>query len=188
MATTIRQIAKFLDNRRWKYMVDEDNFRVLTSVEAAYVEQFVIVIQLHEDGRFLQFYVPRLFGDAQEHQPQESIFHKLLALSWNTKLLQWESDLMNGEVRAAIKCPLEDAPLTEKQFNYCLSRLIPMVDQVAMPRIKAVMAAAESIRPLAQIFHPSPTLPLPGGTKGGCKKFIDVEFFNSSTLITESVF
>jgi len=142
MATTMRQIAKFLDNRRWQYMVDEDNFRVLTSVEANHVEQFVIVIQLHEDGKFLQFYVPRLLGDAQKYQHQESICHKLLALSGNTKMLQRESDLINEEVRAAIKFPLEAAPLNEKQFNHCLSSLINMVDQGLMPQIKAMMATS----------------------------------------------
>jgi len=140
MATTTRQIAKFLDNHHWKYIVDEDNFRVLTSVEADNVEQFVIVIQLHEDGKFLQLYAPRLLGDVQENQHQESIFRRLLALSWNTKMLQWESDLIDGEVRAVIEFPLGDAPLTQKQFNHCLSSLIHLVEQVAMPRIKAVMA------------------------------------------------
>jgi hypothetical protein len=45
---------------------------------------------------------------------------------------------MDREVSASIVFPIEDASLTEQQFNR-LSALIHIVDQTAMPRIKAVL-------------------------------------------------
>ncbi len=59
------------------------------------------------------------------------------------KLLRFEYDPTDGEVRAAIELPLEDAPLTERLFDRCLSGLIQLVDQQAMPRIKTVLATGE---------------------------------------------
>ncbi len=140
MATTIKQIAQYLSNRNWKYMVDGDNYSIFTGVKADSIKDFLIVIQLDEEGKFLRFCAPRLLSDAHKHEHRELIFRTLLALAWNHKMLQWESNLIDGEVRAVIELPLEDAPLTEKQFNRCLSSLIYLVDAVAMPRIKEVMA------------------------------------------------
>jgi hypothetical protein len=139
MATTIVQIARYLNNRSWKHEVDEENCRIFTGVKSETINHLMIVIQLQEDGKFIQFYTPDILSGIQEHEYRELIFRTLLSLSWSTKMVQWEYDLTDGEVRAAIEFPLEDVPLTERQFNRCLNSLIHLVDSVAMPRIKEVM-------------------------------------------------
>jgi hypothetical protein len=63
----------------------------------------------------------------------------MLSISWETKMLQWEYDPSDGEIRAIIEFPLEDSILTEKQFNRCLHGLIQLVDNVAIPRLAEVM-------------------------------------------------
>ena len=143
MATTIKQIAQYIDNLHWQYQVDEDTSSIVTGVSAKNIENFKIVIHLQEDGQFLKLYTPQLFVGVQEHEHRELIFRTLLALTWDTKMLQWERDLIDGEVRAVIEFPLEDAPLTEKQFNRCLSSLVRLVDEVAMPRLQQVMATGK---------------------------------------------
>lgn len=55
-------------------------------------------------------------------------------------MLQWEYDPSDGEIRAIIEFPLEDAEMTERQFNRCLHGLVQLVDEMAMPRLKHVMA------------------------------------------------
>jgi hypothetical protein len=67
----------------------------------------------------------------------------MLAISWETKMLQWEYDPSDGEIRAIIEFPLEDSILTERQFNRCLSGLIQIVDTIAFPRLQEVMETGE---------------------------------------------
>lgn len=140
MAATLEQIARYLDRLDWRYEVNEAKSRIFTGVQAEHVEPFAIIIQLQENGEFLRLCAPRVLSGVGEHEYRELIFRALLSLSWRTKMLQWEYDLADGEVRAAIELPLADAPLTEKQFFRCLNCLVQLVDEVAMPRIKQVMA------------------------------------------------
>lgn len=80
-------------------------------------------------------------------------------------MLQWEYDPSDGEIRAIIEFPLEDAILTERQFNRCLDSLVELVDEIAMPRLQTVMEVgedpgdiAEGERLLLQLQQESPGL------------------------------
>ena len=55
-------------------------------------------------------------------------------------MLQWEYDPSDGEIRAIIEFPLEDAQLSERQFDRCFDGLVEMVSDWALPRLKEVMA------------------------------------------------
>ncbi len=138
MSATLAQIARYLDNHNWKYDFQPEHSRIITGVKAENVDQFFIVITLKEDGEYLELAVPQLLH-VQDHLYKGVLFQTLLAISCSTKMLRWEYDPMDGEIRACIAFPLEDAPLTEKQFNRCLGALIEIVDTVAMPRILAVL-------------------------------------------------
>jgi len=140
MATTVEQIATFLDNRGWFYEIDEQAQRILTRVQAENIENFVIVIHLHEQGRFFEMFAPRILSNIQKHRFKEAILQTMLCISWETKMLQWEYDPFDGEIRAVIEFPLEDAEMTEQQFNRCLEGLVQIVDAMAMPRLRTVMA------------------------------------------------
>ncbi|MEB3830637.1 hypothetical protein [Phormidium sp. CCY1219] len=139
MGASLQQIADYLDNRGWKYEIDEENNRIITGVQAENVEHFLIVIQLDEDGEFFKLFAPQVISGVSEHRFKEAILQTMLCISWETKMLQWEYDPSDGEIRAIIEFPLEDAIMTEKQFNRCLSGLIQIVDDIAMPRLRAVM-------------------------------------------------
>lgn len=138
MATTLHQIAEFLDNRDWKYDFQPENSRVITGVKADNVDPFPIAIALKEEGEYLEFAAPNLLH-IKNHVYKGVLFQTLLAISWETKMIRWEYDPLDGEIRASIGFPLEDAPLTEQQFNRALSALIHIVDSLAMPRIQAVL-------------------------------------------------
>lgn len=139
MAATLEQIASYLDNRGWKYEIDEENSRIITGVYADNIENFLIVIQLDEDGEFFKLFAPQVLSGIQDHPYKDAILQTMLCISWETKMLQWEYDPSDGEIRAIIEFPLEDSNLTERQFNRCLSGLIQIVDDVAMPRLQEVM-------------------------------------------------
>ena len=57
-----------------------------------------------------------------------ALFQTLLQISWQTKMVQFEYDPDDGEVRANIEFPLMDAPLTQKQMRRCLMALANILD------------------------------------------------------------
>ncbi|AFZ25157.1 hypothetical protein Cylst_2986 [Cylindrospermum stagnale PCC 7417] len=139
MGANLTQIAKYLDNLGWDYRFDDEEDRIITGVEADNLEDFLIVVQLDEEGKFFRVFAPQVLSGVQEHPNKGAILQTMLAISWETKMLQWEYDPADGEIRAIIEFPLEDSILTERQFNRCLSGLIQIVDSIAMPRLKEVM-------------------------------------------------
>lgn len=143
MGATLEQIAGYLDNKGWKYRLDEQESRILTGVYADNIEDFLIVIQLDEDGEFFELFAPRVLTGVKDHPHKAAILQTMLCISWETKMLQWEYDPSDGEIRAIIEFPLEDSTLTERQFNRCLYSLVELVDEIALPRLQAVMETGE---------------------------------------------
>ncbi|HLO49504.1 MAG TPA: hypothetical protein VK211_13900 [Kamptonema sp.] len=139
MGVTLREIASYLDKQEWKYELDEENYRIVTAVLAENVDDFLIVVQLDEDGEFFKIFAPQVISGLIDHPYKEAILQTMLCISWETKMLQWEYDPSDGEIRAIIEFPIEDSILTERQFNRCLRGLVQIVDEVAMPRLNAVM-------------------------------------------------
>ncbi len=150
MGATLRQIAGYLDQKGWNYKVEPDESRILTGVFAENVEQFLIVIQLDEEGEFFELFAPRVLGGVKDHRYKTAILQTMLCISWETKMLQWEYDPSDGEIRAIIEFPLEDSTLTERQFNRCLDSLVELVDEIALPRLQAVMATGEDPGDIAE--------------------------------------
>lgn len=143
MATTIQQIAQFLDQRNWKYHLDEEKNRIVTAVVAENVENFLLLFDLTENGEYLQIVAPQLLAGVKNHVYKGVLFQTLLALGWETKMVRWEYNLLNGEVRAAVEIPIEDGVLTQQQFDRILYSLIHVVDEIAMPRLLAVLQTGE---------------------------------------------
>jgi hypothetical protein len=67
MGATLQQIASYLDKSGWKYRVDEEESRILTGVYADNIEDFLIVVELDEDGDFFKLFAPRVLSGIQEH-------------------------------------------------------------------------------------------------------------------------
>jgi hypothetical protein len=143
MAATLSQLTGYLDKKGWKYRVEAAESRIITGVYAENLEQFLIVIQLDEEGEFFEIYAPRVLSGVKNHPHKSAILQTMLCISWETKMLQWEYDPSDGEIRAIIEFPLEDAKMTERQFNRCLYSLVQLVDELALPRLQAVMATGE---------------------------------------------
>jgi hypothetical protein len=143
MGANLKQIARYLDNLGWDYRCEDSADRIITGVEAENLEDLLIVIQLDEDGKFFRLFAPEVLSGVKNHPYKEIILQTMLAISWETKMLQWEYDPSDGEIRAMIEFPLEDSILTEQQFNRCLSGLIQVVDSIALPRLQGVMETGE---------------------------------------------
>ena len=143
MAVTLEQIAGYLEHSIWSYHVDDEEQRLLIEGHAAHIDDFLIVVQLEEEGEFFKLFAPQVLTGLQHHPHKLAILQTMLRISWETKMLQWEYDPSDGEIRAIIEFPLEDATLTERQFNRCLYGLIEIIDEIAMPRLMAVMETGD---------------------------------------------
>jgi hypothetical protein len=142
MTTTIQHIAKILDKRGWVYQLNKDASNIRTKVESAQLENFVIVIELTENGEYLSLRTSPLV-QVKAHVYKGVLFQTLLIIAQEVKLLRWEYEPSTGDIRASVELALEDATLTEKQFNRLLNGLIYLVDEVSLPRIKSVLATGE---------------------------------------------
>jgi hypothetical protein len=138
MSTTLHELGQHLDRRDWRYQVDQERSLILTGVAGENIPQLGIVIKLSEDGEYVQFVTPQLL-QVPEHPHKAALLQTMLHICYEKKMLRFEYDRRDGEVRAAIELPLKDMPLTDRLFDRCLSGLIFLVDQQAMPRLQAVL-------------------------------------------------
>jgi hypothetical protein len=135
MGITLDQIATYLAPQGLAYQVQEDKSRILIRLALESAQNFLVVIQLDEDGRFFKLFAPEVLAGVKDHPHKTAILQTMLSISWETKMLQWEYDPSDGEIRAIIEFPLEDSTLTAQQFD----GLVEIVGDWALPRLHAVM-------------------------------------------------
>lgn len=140
MGASLAQISTYLDHRGLKYELREDHSLIVVDVPTSDPEPLVVVVKLEEDGEFIKVFVPQVVAGVRDHPHKTAILQTMLVISWETKMLQWEYDPSDGEIRAIIEFPLEDAQLSERQFDRCFDGLVEMVSDWALPRLKEVMA------------------------------------------------
>lgn len=142
MSIELTIIAQYLNQLEIKHEVKSSKTRILTGFKTDNVGNLPIIIQLSEEGEFLHLYTPQLLN-VKDSVFKGVAFQTMLALSYEMKMLRFEYDPNDGEVRASIELPIEDSTLTLKQFQRCLMGLVHLVDDIAMPRLKAVLATGE---------------------------------------------
>ncbi len=137
MATTLDLIGRYLAEHHLCFTRDDGNDLLMVPFEHERIGRLVVVVRLEENGEFLKIMCPRLFmyPDGPHKLP---LMQTLLLTSWETKMLQWEYDPADGEIRAIVEFPLEDAILTQRQFSRAFTGLTQMVERF-YPRLKAVI-------------------------------------------------
>ncbi len=139
MGITLDQIATYLAPKGLVYDVQPEKSRILVRLVLETTENLLVVIQLDEEGRFFKLFAPEILAGVKDHPHKTAILQTMLSISWETKMLQWEYDPSDGEIRAIIEFPIEDSTLTAQQFNRCFDGLIEIVGDWALPRLHAVM-------------------------------------------------
>lgn len=87
----------------------------------------VVATQLSEDGRFVEFFTPKLYSLAG--CPHVSaVTRVMLGACWRTGAVQFELDEADGEVRATAEYILADGTLTKAQVRETCAQLIGVVD------------------------------------------------------------
>ncbi len=134
MGSTLEQISGYLDSEGLKHRIDQERDVIITGFGT---EQYVdkdgenhlgMVISLEEEGEFLKIFTPQCYS-ALDETNRPALLQTLLMVSWKTKMIQFEYDDSDGEVRAIIEFPLEDAELTRRQLLRSVQALVQIVDK-----------------------------------------------------------
>ena len=134
MAATLELIAGFLTNQEIEFFHDEDEEVIVTGFQTEQYsndelnKKLPMLIQLEEEGRFIKIFAPKCYMCPEEAN-RAAVMQTLLMVSWKTKMIQFEFDASDGEIRAIIEFPLEDADLTEAQLMRAVKALVQIVDR-----------------------------------------------------------
>jgi len=142
MSINLEQLEGFLVAEGLTYRLADEGHLLTGFATRNYVgpggrEGVAIAIRLDEDGEHVEFTASRLY-DAKTCRHPAALFETLLAITMRTKLIRFEYDPADGEVRCAVECAIEDGNLTKRQFLrmiHCLSESIDRWD----PVIRAAM-------------------------------------------------
>lgn len=132
MAMTIQEISDLLNEVNLKHHVKDDKIICYWSCskykDSDGDKSLGVIIKLDENGEFLETFVPNLYK-YKDGPNLVFVLEACMYASWRTKMLQFEYDPSDGEIRACIEVPLEDGKLTAKQLKRILSGFPGIIDQ-----------------------------------------------------------
>ena len=86
-----------------------------------------LVVALLENGEYIKVFAPKAYVVEEHRAPVFALACAMI--QWKTKMIQFEYDPSDGEVRPIIEFPLEDAELTQKQLLRCVSGIVQLVEE-----------------------------------------------------------
>lgn len=136
MATTLQELAELLFDAEYKFEIKKDRNEIWLVIGGLefYKDKdgdntLLIVIRLSEKGEYIEFFSPSAFV-IPENPEWASLFLKACTIiQWKTKLIQFEYDESDGEVRPMIEFPIEDSAITQKQLGRCIKSLVRLIEE-----------------------------------------------------------
>jgi len=156
MATSLREVSDFLDDLGLQHEIQDDHVLLPFATEHYRDPEgeasLLMAVHLEEGGHYLKVFVPNAFRAAGEHT--DAFLRAAAIVQWKTKLVQFEFDETDGEVRAIVEFPIEDARLTAGQLGRCVHGLVQLLEAYAEPLQAAldtgVIAFGEETSPMAE--------------------------------------
>ena len=149
MAATIPQICGFLEDFDLKYRVLEDDTAIAIGFgvdedDTTYRDKdgdphVQLVIRLVEDGEFLAIFAPMAWClDGCDHVP--AVMTAFIGIQSQFKMIRFDFDPSDGEVRPNIELPLEDAELTSRQLHRGIAGMLQVLQRFD-PVIRTAMTS-----------------------------------------------
>jgi len=137
MATNLQEMSDYLTEEGIKHQVVAEHGFIRTFFKTEnYRDQdgddgLRVIVLPQEDGEFVKVFAPNAYICPSDYNSfhRLSLFQTLLYISWMTKMVQFEYDPDNGEIRPMIEFPLEDAKLTRMQLVRCVGAIVQIIDQ-----------------------------------------------------------
>lgn len=86
-----------------------------------------LVLELTEEGQYFKLFAPRAYVITGEHV--DAFLRAAAMVQWRTKLIQFEYDESDGEVRPIIEWPVQDGTVTMHQLGRSLHGIVQLVEQ-----------------------------------------------------------
>ena len=147
MAMRIQEILTCLDEAHLHYELHEITrepvilFQTNNYMGDNGIHMLLVIIQLTEDGEYIKFFTPAAY-----HIPDDETAYAVLKtfsiIAWQVKLVDFEVDPADGEVRPTIDFALEDGTLTTEQVRRCCKTLARVID-ILHPYIKHALVHNE---------------------------------------------
>ncbi len=136
MPITRDELATKLSEEWKQYMVTEGDDIIEISISSKNfvgptAEYFMpIILKIEEDGRYMKVIAPGLYSlkTVNDHQIVAALHKKLLQICWETKLVQFEFDTEELEIRGIVEIAIEDGTLTAMQLQRAVQTLHEVVD------------------------------------------------------------
>ncbi len=130
MAVTLRYLAELLDELDLTYHLGESHieigFEMDTYRSPGGNRLLRMVLLVEEEGEYLKLFVPMALV---AKGPHVDVFLRACAMmQWRTKLVQFEYDANDGEVRPMIEFPIEDGTVTARQLGRCVHGMVHLLD------------------------------------------------------------
>ena len=119
---------QILESKGVKHQVEEERHIILASWKMPSVigDGLNVVFDLQEDGEFLMISALHVLECTTDHPNLGAVLQVMAESTWKTKMMRWEYDSSDGEVRASVHIPIEDSELTPAQLNRALGCLLQM--------------------------------------------------------------
>ena len=132
MSTSIHEVSLLLRERGVAFeQIDRDtlDIEIPTKVylDADGRHQLFLLIQLTEEGRYFLLSAPSAYLISEDRAALFALACTIV--QWKTKLIQFEYDAEDGEVRPVVEFPLEDSRLTGDQLLRCIHGMVDIVDE-----------------------------------------------------------
>jgi hypothetical protein len=130
MAMTIQEVEALVQEIGLKYGNEEGTLMLgcgtKTYTNADGRKVLFMGIGLWEGGEYIRIEAPHALKAAGPHV--DAFLKACMMAQWRTKLIQFEYDEEDGEIRAVVEFPLEDGKITAKQLGRCLMGLVSLLD------------------------------------------------------------
>jgi len=136
MATTLSEITSLLDDAELRYQVNEDQQAVALGFEIDPEEtnyrdsdgdpNVLLVIEVKENGEFVSVCSPNAWN-IQDCQQKGAVFESLVLYQARCKMIRFDYDPQDGEIRPNVELPLEDAVITGQQFHRVLGVMLQAI-------------------------------------------------------------
>lgn len=136
MATNLNEITSLLDEAELRYQVDEDQQAIALGFEidadsTDYRDSdgdpnILLVIEVKEDGEFVSIYSPYAWN-VSDCPHKQAAFEAMVLYQARCKMIRFDYDPKDGEIRPNVELPLEDAAITKRQFHRVLGVMLQAI-------------------------------------------------------------
>lgn len=165
MPMNLEQLEAYLVEDGLRYQLADDGYLLTGFATRHYTgpggrDGVAIAIRLDDDGEHVECTAPNLYNSRDCEHPA-ALFEAMLAITMRTKLIRFEHDPADGEIRCSVETAVEDGTLTKRQFLrmlHCLSESIDRWDPIlraamgtGLVNLETVVGGSDHLARLAAI-------------------------------------